>query len=98
MDFNDFLFPAPENSFIYKKIDDVIYIPKKTYTKAPNVLDLTKWRTDSAQSQGKKQDEKPDDYIPCIYIPFEEGSDKLLVFFHGNAEDIGWSMDFLKSL
>ena len=33
-----------------------------------------------------RQDEIP---IPCLYLPCTEGSSKLLILFHGNAEDIG---------
>ena len=27
--------------------------------------------------------------IPCLYLPYINGSSKLLVYFHGNAEDLG---------
>lgn len=32
--------------------------------------------------------------IPCIYLPYENES-KTLLFFHGNAEDIGIAFDIL---
>jgi hypothetical protein len=32
--------------------------------------------------------------IPCLYLPFE-GDSKLLLFFHGNAEDVGIAFDVL---
>lgn len=32
--------------------------------------------------------------IPCIYMPFEKET-KTLLFFHGNAEDIGIAFDIL---
>jgi len=38
------------------------------------------------------------DYIPCLYLPYAEGSDKILIFFHGNAEDIGWSLGFVAAI
>lgn len=36
--------------------------------------------------------------IPCLYLPYTLGSSKVLLYFHGNAEDIGQSfrmLDFL---
>ena len=27
--------------------------------------------------------------IPCLYLPCPEGSSKLVILFHGNAEDLG---------
>ncbi|EAR96191.1 alpha/beta superfamily hydrolase (macronuclear) [Tetrahymena thermophila SB210] len=36
--------------------------------------------------------------IPCLYLPYFEGSDKLLIYFHGNAEDLGYSYDFVSNL
>ena len=36
--------------------------------------------------------------IPCLYIPSQGGSDKILLYFHGNAEDVGYSYDFCRRL
>ena len=36
--------------------------------------------------------------IPCLYLPYKEGSDKILIYFHGNSEDIGWAHEFTCSL
>lgn len=35
------------------------------------------------------------EYIPCLYLPCEEGGSKLAIYFHGNAEDIGLAFDLL---
>ena len=43
------------------------------------------------QSQKKKLIE----HIPCLYLPHEEGGNKLVLYFHGNAEDIGLAFDLL---
>jgi esterase/lipase len=37
-------------------------------------------------------------FIPCLYLPFSSGSSKLLIYFHGNAEDIGLSYEMLDHL
>ena len=33
--------------------------------------------------------------IPCLYLPFENGAKKFVIYFHGNAEDIGLAYDLL---
>ena len=35
-------------------------------------------------------------YIPCVFFPFQLGSSKILLYFHGNAEDIGLASDLLE--
>ena len=39
--------------------------------------------------------------IPCVYLPYALGSSKILVYFHGNAEDIGLAtelLDYMRTL
>lgn len=44
----------------------------------------------------ESKDEKADSqFIPCLYLPCELGGNKLIIYFHGNAEDIGLSFDLL---
>ena len=35
------------------------------------------------------------DHIPCLFLPHDEGATKILIYFHGNAEDIGLAFDLL---
>ena len=35
------------------------------------------------------------DHIPCLYLPCDESSDKIILYFHGNAEDLGLAQDKL---
>ena len=44
------------------------------------------------QSQSKK---KLIEHIPCLFLPHEEGGNKVVLYFHGNAEDIGLAFDLL---
>jgi hypothetical protein len=30
-----------------------------------------------------------------LYLPYEDGATKLIIYFHGNAEDIGLAYDLL---
>ena len=46
----------------------------------------TSWRDQTKRSKG---------YIPCLYLPYLGGSSKLLIYFHGNAEDVGLAMELL---
>ena len=43
----------------------------------------------------EKQTEGAEGFIPCLFMPYLMGSSKLLIYFHGNAEDIGLSMELL---
>lgn len=36
--------------------------------------------------------------IPCMIFKYTQGSSKILLFFHGNAEDVGLSADLLEHL
>ena len=37
----------------------------------------------------------PQQAIPCLYLPYTQGSSKLLIYFHGNAEDVGLACELL---
>lgn len=44
---------------------------------------------------------KNNDFIPCLYLPYNEDkyfSNIILIFFHGNAEDIYLAYDLLQNL
>ena len=32
----------------------------------------------------------------CCYLPYVEGSGKVLIYFHGNAEDIGFCYEMAR--
>lgn len=35
------------------------------------------------------------EHIPCLFLPCDDGAEKILLFFHGNAEDLGLAFDLL---
>lgn len=39
----------------------------------------------------------PSEAIPCLYLPYENDS-KIVLFFHGNAEDVGIAYDILMEI
>lgn len=51
---------------------------------------MSVWEADIA-------DDDDDEYIPCLYLPAEHGGTKLVIYFHGNAEDIGLAFDMLSA-
>ena len=115
MDLNSVIFPAPQSSFDFRQITEVIWIPKKDTKNLPNTLDLTTFNTSNNEENEKTNEpaKKPSgnssidillklslvsSAIPCLYLPYKYGSDKVLIYFHGNAEDIGWALEFCQAL
>jgi hypothetical protein len=47
------------------------------------------------QMRKQKLKQKTGEFIPCLYMPYINGSSKLLIYFHGNAEDVGLATDLL---
>lgn len=43
----------------------------------------------------EKPIENKEGFIPCLFMPYLMGSSKIVIYFHGNAEDIGLSMELL---
>ena len=43
----------------------------------------------------KEYSTEAQDYVPCLFLPCLKGSNKLIIFFHGNAEDLGISYEML---
>ena len=37
-------------------------------------------------------------HVPCLHIPYQQGSSKVLVYFHANAEDIMLSHELLDNI
>jgi len=102
MDLNSIIFPAPQSSFEFRKIDDIIWIPKREAKKIPNSFELSA-TNNTGLDENEKVSEMPkatksEPSIPCLYLPYKYGSDKVLIYFHGNAEDIGWALEFCNAL
>jgi hypothetical protein len=55
---------------------------------------------ESAQSVPEESKDSVDsvEHIPLLFLPSEEGGNKLILYFHGNAEDIGLAFDLLYAL
>ena len=48
--------------------------------------------------KAKEQKKYGCNYIPCLFLPYIQGSDKLLIYFHGNAEDVGSAQELLNHI
>jgi pimeloyl-ACP methyl ester carboxylesterase len=85
--FNSMIFPAPNPPFYNEKHPNLIWIP----------------RSKSANSKGTSNScsvskDKKLTNIPCLFIPCSHNTEKLMIYFHGNAEDIGVSDSFFRPL
>lgn len=49
----------------------------------------------SSKDKEQRQAQQDLGFIPCLYLPYLGGSSKLLIYFHGNAEDVGLAMELL---
>ena len=38
------------------------------------------------------------EFIPCLYLPYSQGSSKVMMYFHGNAEDLGQAYQLLNHI
>ncbi len=80
MELNSLFFPAPESSYTYKSLKGkLVFIPR-----APIAKSLSNFKTHADFGFDSH-------YIPCLYLKHASGSSKILVYFHGNAEDVGSS-------
>ena len=78
MELNSLLFPAPPSSYSYSSFKGkLVFIPRAPVKK--NVSDFSAPITFSSESY----------HIPCLYIKYNYGSSKVVLYFHANAEDLG---------
>lgn len=94
MEFNKFIFPSPSSSYDFTH-PNLIMMPKLNFLENNG----TQIRTEL----NKKLKNKSDDKIPCFlfdYIDEKENleSNTILLYFHGNAEDLGLAYDLLNNL
>ena len=72
-----------------------MWIPRNALNLEEEEKDQSSFSLDSIK--GPKKSTRPP--IPCLYLKEKTiGSSKLLIYFHGNAEDLGYSESFLNIL
>eukprot|EP00357_Protocruzia_adherens_P003311 CAMPEP_0115020588 /NCGR_PEP_ID=MMETSP0216-20121206/30266_1 /TAXON_ID=223996 /ORGANISM="Protocruzia adherens, Strain Boccale" /LENGTH=305 /DNA_ID=CAMNT_0002392553 /DNA_START=48 /DNA_END=962 /DNA_ORIENTATION=- len=95
MELNSILFPAPQPSYSSETLyREILWIPKEE--EKSEDIDSTTSQSSSISTTSKKKSELA--HIPCLYLPYHRGSSKILIYFHGNAEDIGLAYDLLDHL
>ncbi len=102
MELNSFVFPKPEATYTHEDLfGRLIYIPK----------DVDQWQINPPHVSSRKvfsiykQQEKVSVYgaykgpcLPCLYLPWHEPSAKILLYFHGNAEDVALTQELMEAL
>jgi pimeloyl-ACP methyl ester carboxylesterase len=87
MELNSVLFPAPPSSYSYSSLKGkLIFIPRTPVKK--NVSDFSMAITFNSESY----------HIPCLYIKYNCGSSKIVLYFHANAEDLGTAEEDMQEL
>eukprot|EP00826_Nyctotherus_ovalis_P017207 TRINITY_DN15048_c0_g1_i1.p1 TRINITY_DN15048_c0_g1~~TRINITY_DN15048_c0_g1_i1.p1 ORF type:complete len:306 (+),score=85.10 TRINITY_DN15048_c0_g1_i1:168-1085(+) len=85
MEFNNFIFPAPSSSYSSEsKRENLVYIPRAKIVDGVSRFD---------EPADFKKESK---HIPCLYLHSDEPCSKVMIYMHGNAEDVGISEDFLE--
>eukprot|EP01022_Parablepharisma_sp_SALTPOND_P008168 TRINITY_DN135309_c0_g1_i1.p1 TRINITY_DN135309_c0_g1~~TRINITY_DN135309_c0_g1_i1.p1 ORF type:complete len:891 (+),score=44.51 TRINITY_DN135309_c0_g1_i1:940-3612(+) len=102
MQLNGIIFPKTSSSYTPRSLfGRILYIPHdpKEWDNTPPTLDSNKlYKT--LKSEGESKASLCGTYsgpcIPCLYLPAKKPSTKVMIFFHGNAEDIASSRNLLK--
>ena len=68
--------------------------PKTSFFDTEDRIGEIHYRTEQPKSE-KYISSLNKDYIPCLFLPCLKGSKKLIIYFHGNAEDLGISYEML---
>ncbi len=102
MELNSFVFPRPKPSYTHEDMfGRIIYIPRDyqqwdlapPHVSSKKVASIYKHREKVAVHGSYKGK-----CIPCLYLPWSEPSSKILIYFHGNAEDIGLTQELVEVL
>ncbi len=102
MQFNAFVFPSPRPSYTHSELyGNLIYIPKDTAQwaiTAPFVSFHLSGSVRNKESVLSCYGAFKAPCIPCLFLPAKHPTNKILIHFHGNAEDVGLTRDLLKLL
>jgi len=103
MNLNKLIFPAPDASYTPFNLEKLLWIPRTRFFSMKTLVKSIEKFEDfcfSARNLNKPENiaKKKQISIPCHYQSFGEGSKNLILFFHGNAEDIGYASEFARKL
>ncbi len=104
MQFNGIIFPYTKPSYtsaslfgrlIYIPRDPALWQPESPSVSSDSFYKLLK-REGEPRVSGSAASRYPADSAPCLYLPAKKPSTKVMLFFHGNAEDVASSRNLLK--
>jgi len=102
MEFNSLVFPKPKPSYTHEEMfGRLIYIPRDyqqwdlspPHVSSKKVSTIYKHREKLAVHGSYKGK-----CIPCLYLPSREPTSKIMLYFHGNAEDIALTQELVQVL
>ena len=93
--FNSIIFPRPNPPSYNKNHTNLIYIPRKADYQPNNPQNAQNNTTSSFSFKSTPVKAPP---VPCMFLPSKNPSDKIIIYFHGNAEDVGFSEYFFQPL
>eukprot|EP00826_Nyctotherus_ovalis_P022696 TRINITY_DN17544_c0_g3_i1.p2 TRINITY_DN17544_c0_g3~~TRINITY_DN17544_c0_g3_i1.p2 ORF type:complete len:224 (-),score=47.41 TRINITY_DN17544_c0_g3_i1:18-689(-) len=102
MDLNFVIFPRPKSSYTHEDLfGKLIYIPHDCHQWALTNPYVSSKRIGEIFEHGKKlavHGAYKGKCIPCLYLPSSTPSTKMLLYFHGNAEDIFLTQELMQTL
>lgn len=103
MDLNKLIFPAPNSSYTPFSLENLLWIPRtRFFSMKTLVKSMDKYEDFYLTSRDLNKPENVTKQnhvsIPCHYQSFEEGNKNLILYFHGNAEDIGYASSFTRKI
>jgi len=100
MDLNLFVFPKPKPSYTHEEMyGQLIYIPRdyqqwsltEPYISSSQIEKIYR-KQERLASCGSYKGK----CVPCLYLPYSKKSTKILLYFHGNAEDVALTRELLE--
>jgi len=95
MELNNFVFPTPTPSYTSTSLNGLIWIPRTRFFSMKSILkDLS---VDKKEPNISFENSKIFQ-IPCFYQKWKQDCKDVILFFHGNAEDLGMCESLGRSL
>lgn len=94
----DSLIFCPPRSFYDSQHDKLIWIPRECHPQVTRVHRTFKSEEEKDKELFRPNESLSSEFIPCLlYEPFRP-VDKIIIFFHANAEDASFNMELLQML
>jgi esterase/lipase len=94
---NKLIFPAPPSSYGLDTFDELLWIPEVDFQQLVHPIVYQKRASVTEKTDQEKPVWETGRKLPAIFIE-TQGADYLVLFYHGNGEDIGGSHKWLSIL